>query len=118
MFGLIFVFLTTRLIYCRPPYPKVKALSLATLTKKIKYLYNIFTIQRLYFYQFYHIIPHLERVNLNAIRGPDYQMSSSKRVHSAIEINPEGIEFLGATVFYDASKHIYLVHNNLCLSVL
>lgn len=92
------------------------ALSLTTLTNKLN---NCTTsLQCLYFYQFYHIIPHLERVNLNAIHGPYYQMSSSKRVHSAIEINLEGIELLGATAFYVASKHIYLVHNNLSLSVL
>lgn len=57
-------------------------------------------------------------MNLNAIHAPYYQMSSSKRVHSAIGINLEGIELLGATVFYAASKYIYLVHNNLWLSVL
>lgn len=55
---------------------------------------------------------------MNAIHRAYYQMSSSKRVHSAIRIKLKGIELLGATVFNAASKYIYLVHNNLQLAVL
>lgn len=70
------------------------------------------------FYQFYHIISRFKRENFNCILGPYYQMSSSRRVHSATRINLKGIELSGATVFYAAGKYIYLVHNNLQLRVL
>ena len=62
--------------------------------------------------------PILRKVHLNAIHGHYYQMSSFEKVHSVIRINPTATELLGATVFCAANRYIYLVHKNICGSVL